>query len=168
MFFTQFLTLASLAFGAWQASWIGVTPQNGQQGNREVNQWICYRKNINLTQTVAGARAKIAADSKYWLWINGKLVVFEGQLKRGPNPQDTYYDVVDLKPHLKQGENTIAVLLWYFGKHGFSHKSSGKPGLLFDAEIDGVKLLSDGTWKAAKHPAIVGNGKALQRIELVK
>ena len=125
-------------------------------GNDGANQWICYRKTITLdqpTQSADSALAKISADSKYWLWINGKLIVFEGQLKRGPNPNDTYYDVVDLTPHLVQGDNTIAVLLWYFGKHGFSHKSSGKAGFLFEAEIDGAKLLSDASWKAAKHPA---------------
>ena len=100
-------------------------------GNDGANQWICYRKTITLdqpAQSADSALAKISADSKYWLWINGKLIVFEGQLKRGPNPNDTYYDVVDLKPHLVEGENTIAALLWYFGKHGFSHKSSGKAG----------------------------------------
>jgi len=66
------------------------------------------------------AIARIAADSKYWLWINDNLVVFEGGLKRGPNPEDTYYDEVDIAPYLKAGSNTIAALVWYFGKQGFS------------------------------------------------
>ena len=138
-------------------------------GNDGANQWICYRKTITLdqpTQSADSALAKISADSKYWLWINGKLIVFEGQLKRGPNPNDTYYDVVDLKPHLVEGENTIAALLWYFGKHGFSHKSSGKAGFLFDAEIDGGKLLSDASWKAAKHPAYGNTAAPLPNFRL--
>ena len=86
------------------------------------------------------AVARIAVDSKYWLWINGELVVFEGQLKRGPNPNDTYYDRVDLTGHLQKGENTVAILVWYYGKDGFSHKSSGKAGLVVDAEVDGKPL----------------------------
>ena len=138
-------------------------------GNDGANQWICYRKTITLdqpAQSADSALAKISADSKYWLWINGKLIVFEGQLKRGPNPNDTYYDVVDLKPHLVEGENTIAALLWYFGKHGFSHKSSGKAGFLFDAEIDGGKLLSDASWKAAKHPAYGNTAAPLPNFRL--
>ena len=90
------------------------------------NQWICYRKTIHLAEAPTQAMARIAVDSKYWLWINGELVVFEGQLKRGPTPNDTYFDRVDLTKHLRQGDNTIAVLVWYFGKDGFSHKSSGK------------------------------------------
>ncbi|MGB0322614.1 MAG: alpha-L-rhamnosidase C-terminal domain-containing protein, partial [Pseudohongiellaceae bacterium] len=105
------------------------------------------------------ATARIAADSKYWLWINGEMVVFEGQLKRGPTPNDTYYDKVDLTPYLKKGDNTIAVLSWYFGKHGFSHNSSGKAGFVFEADIDGHTLLSNDEWKAIVHPAFGNTGK---------
>jgi hypothetical protein len=31
---------------------------------------------------MATAMTKIAVDSKYWLWVNGQLVVREGGLKR--------------------------------------------------------------------------------------
>lgn len=123
------------------------------------NQWICFRKTIDLEGNPLRATARIAVDSKYWLWINGKLVVFEGQLKRGPTPDDTYYDLVDLSEYLQKGDNTIAVLLWYFGKHGFSHKSSGKAGFLFDADLDGTRLLSNADWKAKVHPAFGDTGK---------
>ena len=51
------------------------------------------------------AVAQIAVDSKYWLWINGQLAVFEGGVKRGPTPKDTYYDEVDLAPFLQKGKN---------------------------------------------------------------
>ncbi|MGB2351427.1 MAG: family 78 glycoside hydrolase catalytic domain [Akkermansiaceae bacterium] len=149
---TLFSSALQLQAANWTASWIGVADAP------TANQWIALRKNVSLDQQTKSAQARIAADSKYWLWINGKLVVFEGQLKRGPNPNDTYYDVVDLKPHLEEGENTIAVLLWYFGKHGFSHKSSGKAGILFDANIDGKPLSSDASWKAMLHPAFGNTG----------
>ena len=122
------------------------------------NQWIAFRKTLSLERRPTQAIARIAADSKYWLWINGEMVVFEGQLKRGPTPEDTYFDRVDLSPYLREGDNTVAVLLWYFGKHGFSHKSSGQAGLLFDAEIDGQALLSDASWKAVLHPAYGNTG----------
>ena len=123
------------------------------------NCWLCYRKVVELDSNPRNAVARIAVDSKYWLWINGALVVFEGQLKRGPTPKDTYYDRVDLTKHLKKGGNTIAVLVWYFGKSGFSHKSSGKAGLVFEADIDGRLVLSDNTWRAAIHPAFGNTGK---------
>jgi len=137
----------------WKASWIGVSEVSAP------NQWICYRKVVHLNEAPRQAMARIAADSKYWLWINGKLVVFEGQLKRGPTPQDTYYDQLDLSKHLHKGDNTIAVLLWYFGKHGFSHKSSGKAGFVFDATVDGKRVPSDRSWKAMIHPSFGNTGK---------
>ena len=117
------------------------------------NLWTCFRKTVSLDKKPSKALARIAVDSKYWLWINGKMVIFEGQLKRGPAPNDTYYDTVDLEPYLQKGENTIAVLVWYFGKEAFSHNSSGQSGLVFDAKIDGIPLLSNHSWKARSHPS---------------
>ncbi len=121
------------------------------------NLWIAYRKTIQLDAIPTRARCRIACDTKYWLYVNGKNVVFEGGLKRGPTPYDTYYDVVDLAPYLQKGTNTIAVLHWFFGKQGFSHVNSGVPGFLFDASTNGdggLKLLSDSTWKATVYSAV--------------
>lgn len=127
-------------------SWIGPV-------RSEVNQWTRFRKTFETPSKPGFAKARIAADSKYWLWVNGSLVVREGGLKRGPAPDATYYDAVDLSPHLKSGENTIAILLWHFGKHGFSHNSSGKAGLLFYLDLPGQTIVSDSSWKFSPHPA---------------
>ena len=121
------------------------------------NLWLAYRKTIELDATPKKAICRIACDSKYWLYVNGKNVVFEGGLKRGPTPYDTYYDVVDLKPFLQEGKNTIAVLHWFFGKQAFSHVNSGFPGFIFDATAngdDGLFLVSDGSWKATVYSAV--------------
>ncbi len=121
------------------------------------NLWQAYRKTIELDAIPEQAVARVACDSKYWLYVNGENVVFEGGLKRGPTPFDTYYDVVDLKPYLKQGKNTIAVLHWFFGKQGFSHVNSGVPGFIFDATTNGengLYLVSDSTWKASVYSAV--------------
>lgn len=121
------------------------------------NLWQAYRKTIVLDKVPAKALARVACDSKYWLYVNGENVVFEGGLKRGPTPYDSYYDVVDLKPYLKEGKNTIAVLHWFFGKQGFSHVNSGTPGFLFDASTngkDGLELISDSSWKAVLYSAV--------------
>ncbi len=117
----------------------------------EQNQWIAFRRDISVERVPQKAVAKIAVDSKYWLWVNGKMVVFEGGLKRGPNPKDSYYDEVDLAPHLKRGENKIALLLWYFGKSGFSHNDSGTAQLYFNCSAIGVD--SDEKWMCRIHPA---------------
>lgn len=110
----------------------------------ESNTWMDFRKDLYLESVPEKAIARIATDSKYWLWINNEMAVFEGQLKRGPNPNDTYYDEIDIAPFLKKGKNTIAVLTWYFGKDGFSHNSSGEAGLVF--QCDAIDLISDESW----------------------
>ncbi len=120
----------------------------------EINQWTRYQKTFTLEALPATAEAMIAVDSKYWLWLNGELVVREGGLKRGPAPADTYFDRVDLAPHLKKGENTLAILVWHFGQSGFSHQDSGKSGLWFSLTLGQQSLVSNGTWKLSSHPAI--------------
>lgn len=125
---------------AQEANWI--TADDSTCNERNV--WIEFRKDFDLKKKVKKAEARIAADSKYWLWINGEMAVFEGGLKRGPNRNDSYYDIIDLAPYLKKGKNDIRLLLWYFGKSGFSHNSSGKSGIIFDAPEIG--LTSDRTW----------------------
>lgn len=141
---------AAAATAAWRANWLG-TPTPA-----EPNQWTCYRKTFRLAEVPAHAPARIACDSKYWLWVNGKQVVFEGQLKRGPNRHDSYFDTVDLAPHLVAGDNTLAVLVWFWGKHGFSHNSSGRSGLLFEADCGATEVVSDPSWKSLRHPAYGG------------
>ena len=108
------------------------------------NTWIEFRKTLTLSESPQEALAHIAADTKYWLWVGDSLIIFEGGLKRGPNPRDTYYDVVDLAPFLTAGDNEIRVLLWHFGKPGFSHVNSGQAGFLLDAPAIG--LHTDRTW----------------------
>lgn len=145
-----------------EAVWIGVEGlqlkhhddyDDANNPPRETQRWLAFRKTLAVGEVRQTVKTRIAADSKYWLWINGVLVVFEGQLKRGPTPRDTYCDEVELSPYLKRGANTVAVLVWYFGKNGFSHLSSGQAGLFFEARAGDLSVVSDGTWKAIQHPA---------------
>ena len=112
------------------------------------NTWIEFRKDFALKKKPKKAEAKIATDTKYWLWVNGELAVFEGGLKRGPNRTDSYYDVVDLAPWLKKGSNDVRLLLWHFGKPGFSHVNSGRAGVIVDAPS--ISLSTDRTWQSQR------------------
>ncbi len=104
--------------------------------------------------------AHVACDSKYWLWVNRRLVVFDGGLRRGPTPHDTYFDTFDLAPFLRRGRNRIEILVWYWGRTSFSHNDSGIAGLIFSAydRLDRPRLsiVTDMTWKwfrdARYHP----------------
>lgn len=73
--------------------------------------WLCYRMNVPLNDEPLEVELRIAADSKYWLWVNGELQVREGGLKRDPNPKDTYCDVLQGRHGLLRV--TIWWLYWY-------------------------------------------------------
>lgn len=130
------------------------------------NTWMEFRKDFVLKKKPKKAEAKIAADTKYWLWVNGELAVFEGGLKRGPNRTDAYYDVVDVAPFLKKGDNDIRLLLWHFGKPGFSHVNSGMAGVIVDAA--GIGLVTDQTWKSQRLTAYQTCGKPYANFRLAE
>ena len=100
---TLLFVVASQMAQAQTAHWITADDSLRNQPNT----WMEFRKDFTLKKSPRKAEARIAADSKYWLWVNGALAVFEGGLKRGPNRTDTYYDVVDLAPYLRKGKNDI-------------------------------------------------------------
>ena len=129
----------------WKASFIW----DSSDGSEE-NVWMCLRKTVELSEVPETLTAYIAADSKYWLYINGETVVFEGAVKRGPTADDSYYDSVDTAPYLKQGKNVICALVWFWGKDkNYSYTSSGKAGFIFEAG----SILSDSSWKVCRNSA---------------
>lgn len=153
------LAPTATAADSWTAKWIWAPSSS-------TNQWVAFRRTLTLGSVPSKAVTRVAADSKYWLWVNGTLVVFEGQLKRGPNRTDTYHDEIDLAPYLTSGRNTVALLVWYFGKQGFSHNSSGKGGLLFQSDIQSgattTRLVSDTGWRHTVHPGYSNNTSGAQ------
>ncbi|MBE6817671.1 MAG: glycoside hydrolase [Ruminococcaceae bacterium] len=135
----------------WKAQYIW----DDSDGSEE-NVWMCLRKSLSLKKVPRQLNAYISADSKYWLYINGKSVVFEGGVKRGRGENDSYFDTLDIAPYLNAGENVIAALVWYWGKDkSFSYQDSGKAGFLFEAG----DILSDSSWKAQRHAAYQNSGK---------
>ncbi len=129
-----------------QAQWIW------QQQDGPANTWVAFRKTFNLDESPAEALTKLSVDTKYWLWINGEEVLFEGGLCRGAAPNTIYYDEVDFAPYLKKGENTIAILVWYWGRTRKPHEDSGKGGLFVSADW-APSLNSNASWKMKVHPA---------------
>ena len=158
------LSLTASSYGNspdWEgAQWIW------QEEDGPSNTWMSFRKTIFVNEIHETVEAHIAVDSKFWLWINGKMVLFEGGLSRGPSqagdwnrkekitPANSWYETVDIQSYLKKGDNTIALLVWYWGRetHKGTHIDSGKGGLLFSAQIGSQKVVSDTSWKAIQHP----------------
>ena len=133
----------------WKAKWIW------DKENLEANNvWMCFNKKIILDKIPEELTACISADSKYWLYINGENVVFEGSVKRGPDKNSGYYDSIDIAPYLKAGENSISALVWYWDDDtSYSYSSSGQGGFLFEAIGNGISVISDKSWKVKRNNA---------------
>ena len=116
-------------------------------------EWQCFHKEFTLLSP-RRAELKIAADTKYWLWVNGELVVREGGLKRGPTPKDSYCDVLKSVPNLKFGKNEVVVLVQYYGRNSFSHRVTATPGLYFDLATPFRHIVSDESWSAVRYDAM--------------
>ena len=145
----EYQVIPTAAKNEWSAKWIW-----DEENITEKNVWMCFFKQITLKEVPKKLTAHVSADSKYWLYINGKTVVFEGNVKRGPNETDGYYDSVDISPFLKKGENSICALVWFWGdEKNYSYNSSSQGGFIFEAVNDDVKIISDKTWKVKKHDA---------------
>ena len=113
------------------------------------NAWVYFRKGVELDASPARASLQIFADARYRLFVNGQYVA------RGParsDPRWQYYDVLDLVPCLRLGNNVIAVQVLYYG-YGTGQYLPRVPGLAaelhWSAIADGPtrKLGTDGTWK---------------------
>lgn len=114
--------------------------------------WGAFRRTFTLDTVPDTAQAEIAAENRYWLYVNGTLAVFDGSLKRGETTGSVYVDTVDIAPYLREGENTVAVLVWYWQPKAasFSNRTAGAAGLWFDAEIGSVRVASNASWKAVR------------------
>ncbi|MBQ5753508.1 MAG: glycoside hydrolase [Alistipes sp.] len=149
----KFTTLLIVAIGAILTSCSIREPQIITTADSIADgEWQCFRKEFTLLAPF-DAELQIAADTKYWLWVNGELVVREGGLKRGPTPTDSYCDVLDIE-NLKFGRNTIAVLVQYYGRNSFSHRPSATPGLYFDLKCGARHIVSDEKWSAVRYDAM--------------
>ena len=105
------------------------------------NSFVAFRKKFD-SGGITNNLLRIAVDGKYYLWLNGEQIVFEGGLNRGPTPTSHYFDEIGLAPHLKEGENTLAVLVWYWGNGGRNNVFTERAGLW----VDGA-LVSDESFK---------------------
>jgi len=117
--------------------------------------WFAWRAAIEVVN-FGPVLVRIAVDSKYWLSVNGILVIREGGLKRGPAPHQTYADVIDLTAALHPGRNVLAIHHWFFGRDGFSHANSGRPGFFFEVVSGNATIVSP--WRVLRDAAFFDAG----------
>ena len=119
-------------------------------GETQDNDWVVFRKKFLLAAIPKPAELKIACESCYTLYVNGKLAVLDGGYPKGVSEQG-YFDTVDITKLLKKGDNVITVYAWYYGNTGRDDKGVGKAGLLVDC--DAIDLISDKSYLAMRNPA---------------
>lgn len=83
----------------------------------------------------------ISADSNYALYINGKLATF-GQY--ADFPYDKVYDTVDITDFCRNGKNSLAVVVWYYGLDTSSVYCPGNAAVMFEVLEDGDEVCSSG------------------------
>jgi alpha-L-rhamnosidase len=105
----------------WHTHWIWTAeyevnagigfPGEGRGSRKKSN--ALFRKMFRLDNVPARAPARMTADSRYAVYVNGRVV------SRGParsQPRRMQYDLFDLAPYLKQGDNTLAVFVRFYGR----------------------------------------------------
>lgn len=126
----------------------------------QTNQWVCFRDTF-LFQGDGPCFLEIAVDSKYTLYVNGRLVVLDGGLNWGSAPEAGYYDRVELTPYLMEGENQLAILVWYWGNEGRCNLDSGLAGLLYTVtDKERVLAASGPATRVCKHPSYLEDSGA--------
>lgn len=121
------------------------------------NRHILFRKAFSLNKSAASACLYISADDYYKVYINGQFVA------QGPAPSYHFnynYNVIDVRPYLKTGENLIAVHTLYQGLINRVWQSGdNRHGLILDLVVDGdTVVMSDETFKTHPHTAYIETG----------
>ena len=137
----------------WTANWIWTSAQGPN------NTWIDFRKKVTLNVKPVTAITRIAAENKYWLYVNEVLVIRDGGLETRPDLTSTYYDEIDLAPYMKEGENIISALVWHKGgPECYTQRTIANGGFLFDSKLTGSSVstvVSDNTWKIKVDSAFI-------------
>ena len=126
-----------------------------------------FRKTFTLESAPTRVPARITADSRYALFVNGR------EVGRGPirsQPRRMFYDLYDLAPYLHIGANVVAVHVRYYGRPNaywmpaVPNNTLGTHGVVvFEADLSEVWgadgwLVSDDTWHTHKSDAWLTGG----------
>jgi alpha-L-rhamnosidase len=154
----------------WRGHWIWVPEETIKPGNAFTPEPAAgkeahglFRKIVQLDSVPERVPARVTADSRYALFVNGQEV-FRGPIRS--QPRRLYYDLLDLAPYLRVGANALAIYVKYYGTPksywmpAVPNMTLGKTGVLvFEADLGAAGwLASDATWKARKADAWFDDG----------
>jgi alpha-L-rhamnosidase len=157
--------LASLTDVSWQGRWIAAEQPPalddisvfGDHVTPRPFSRLLFRKSFQLDAVPGQARARLTADSRYLLLVNGQ------EAGRGPirsQPRRLRYDEYELAPFLRDGSNVLAVLVTYYGRANAFWQpavTNGGEGtdavLVFEARLGDMTIVSDESWRVSRSPA---------------
>lgn len=117
------------------------------------NQVGYLRRRFRLESPSSAVLARVTADSRFILWVNGV------EVSRGPArniPERQAYHEVELAPYLRHGDNVIAALV----RHYDAPTGWWRPAAVFDEighgsfafEAPAISVVSDSSWRARVAP----------------
>jgi len=127
----------------WNAKWVSYVYDPRQDFGAFV-----FRNRLNVDAIPNSLLAKVSADNRYKLYINGEMVSF------GPQRGDSlhwFYETIDLSEKLKKGENEIVAVVWNFGWLSPMAQVSTRTAFVMDVIGDTFpELNTPGNWEVAK------------------
>lgn len=119
------------------------------------DQLVLLRRSVELSDRPETAWARVTADGRYRLWVNGVAV------GRGPvrgDPRRLRYDRVDLAPQLRPGANTVAAAVRFYARPVAFWQpvpptyTLGAGAFLLDADLGDEPFVTDRRWWARHAP----------------
>jgi alpha-L-rhamnosidase len=149
----------SLLRGTWPSFWI-TCPDIDQRAYGVYH----FRKSFELPVKPARFIVHVSADNRYRLFVNGTAV------GSGPARGDLYnwyFESLDIAPHLKEGRNLIAALVWNMAEHAPVAQITNQTAFVLQGNTAAEAVVNTGTgWKVrhnrAYTPCSTDNGQRLQ------
>jgi hypothetical protein len=132
----------------WIAQWIW---DDGEARPR--NHYLYFRRAFTLAEQPAfRATARVCADTRYKLYVNGSFV-HHGPARSDPRHQT--FEEYEIGPYLRAGENVIGALVTFYGV-GTCYSLVGRGGFLLEAEVEQegtpIRIVTDETWRTTPAP----------------
>ena len=147
----------------WRACWIwdhqpAIVPETATRPvlADPTDHVVLLRRSFEVPLVPTEAPARIWVDGRYRLSVNG------AEVARGPvrsDPRRSHYDMVDLAPHLRVGENTVAVVARHYGTATSwwtpvpPSYSLGGGSMAFEALVAEEWIISDSLWRSTRGEA---------------
>ena len=123
----------------WEATWI-VHPEAPADSFGVFH----FRRDFQLAAAPERFLVHVSADNRYRLYVNGT------EVSSGPARGDLMhwnYETVDLAPHLRPGANTLAAVVWNWGRYRPVAQISYRTAFVLQGEDDAAVVSSGPEWR---------------------